>query len=694
MNTEDEPCHSDANKRQTKTEAVIANSNGVHTRPASAISNVACKYPDTKIIIEHDNDEADAKSVVELLGLGLKFNDKVIISASGADAEKAVADIRNVIEKKNIVLTGKTEIQNKKTEKKDISDKKTSQETTYQGTAACSLPATGKTVILQKIFFDFEEKSNLDPQEEKIILDSALKQAKILLEKDAGTETTEKNEIIKAHLSLIDDKSILSVSYDAISNGKTASAAFCEAISQAKQKIKNSPNKAINDRTADLDALSDLVLGIICGRQDRQLFPPNTILIAEHILPSSELLSDKNISGIITIFGNAASHAAIMIRSAKIPYIYGVSSDILSVKDGSFAEMNVKEGRITINAVSDSSGKTGISVGSSLPDTDNEIDLFPAITKDGTRIEVMANAGTLPEALSALDCGADGIGLLRSEFLFYGERKCPYEQVQTDIYSKIVSSLNGRPAAIRLLDAGGDKPLDFITFSDEENPALGERGIRLLDKNREIFSTQIRAILSANRTGKAKILLPMVSSPDEFVAVKEEIQYEANEIGTEIPQIGAMIETPAAAILAERIAEHADFLSIGSNDLAQYSFAMDRNGPLYSKYAAGANTVMLRLIKMAVDGAVQFNRPISICGTLAADLSAIPLLIGIGIRSFSVPLSDIGRIKKHIRGLDCEKCRKMTEQALGKKTVEGQKRENILSFLKRIIRALNRAIGK
>jgi phosphocarrier protein FPr len=297
--------------------------------------------------------------------------------------------------------------------------------------------------------------------------------------------------------------------------------------------------------------------------------------------------------------------------------------------------------------------------------------LEPAITIDGTRIEVLANIGGIKDAAQISGLGGEGVGLLRSEFLFMERSDAPTEQEQFEIYKSVVEEVGSRhPIIIRTLDVGGDKPLSYLPIPREDNPFLGERGIRVGLDRPEILRTQLRAILRAAAFGNVSVMFPMITTLDELRDVKAILAEEAASLGVPSIPAGIMVEVPAAAVMAAQFAREAEFFSIGTNDLTQYTLAMDRGHPKLAPQVDGLNPAVLKLIAQTVNGALSTGRRVGVCGGIATDSCAVPLLIGLGVQELSVSLPAIPAVKAQIRTLSVDSCRKLAESALAAESAE------------------------
>lgn len=667
MNDTEDPDHlREYAQEEFSQETEITSQFGLHARPAALIAATASKY-ESSIDIIHDNHQANAKSIAEILGLGLTCGNRITITARGKDAAAAAAEIAAEIKGMGtkFVPAAEEKLQKSGNEKKGHSGP--GQNSAIKGVPVCPLPAAGKAVFFKRKEFHYEENSSLSAEEEKNRLEKAIEKAKHgFAEKKEKAGNEIERGVFEAYSSIVNDPYLLSRTMQAIKNGKTAQAAFKEAITDSENLIKSSPNPAIHSRIADYEAVLKATISALCSRTDskpscadkKQVFPPESIIITDFLIPGEINLPDKNIKGIISAYGSSNSHAALMLKGMNIPSIAAAGEAALKIKENSVLSVNFKEGEIIVYPE-----------GSPLPEIkiksagNDENRLKPAVMRDGIRIAVAGNASSRKEAMYANSAGAEGIGLLRTELLFAEDADCPGEDEQAGLYSEIASAQKNFSVNIRLFDAGNDKPLKFMQIPGGENPALGMRGIRAFALNEKKFRSQIRAVLRVNPEGKAKILIPVVSLPEEFKKIKEIIRQEAETLGVLKTETGIMIETPAAALMAEKFAKYADFMSIGSNDLAQFTLAYDRTSSS-APMPDPLSPAVLKLIKIAVSGAAAAKCGISLCGDLASDKEALPLLIGLGLRSFSVPLPYIPEIKQAIRRMSAEDCEKLASAAL------------------------------
>ncbi|WP_373973916.1 phosphoenolpyruvate--protein phosphotransferase [Chitinibacter sp. SCUT-21] len=412
------------------------------------------------------------------------------------------------------------------------------------------------------------------------------------------------------------------------------------------------------------------VLRLIAGVEEAAMVvPENAILIAEELTPSDTASMDRTkVLGFCTTGGGATSHVAILARSLNIPAICGIDEDVLELANGTPVILDGTRGTLRKNpseaevaAIRDKQAAQATKRAAELAAA-----FEPAVTKDGTHVEVVANIGGLDDAVDGVKLGSEGVGLLRSEFLYLERTDAPTEEEQSQIYIDIAKALgNDKTFVVRTLDVGGDKPLAYLPMPVEENPFLGIRGVRLCLAEPEILHTQVRAVLRAAPYSKLAIMFPMITSLEEVREVKRVVAEEKAALGiTQDVQVGIMVEVPATAVMAEQFAREVDFFSIGTNDLTQYTLAMDRGHPKLAKQADVMHPGVLNLINMTVQGAHKHGKWVGVCGGIASDPMAIPLLLGIGVDELSASVPTIPAIKALVRTLDKAECQKLAAEIL------------------------------
>jgi phosphocarrier protein FPr/phosphocarrier protein len=403
------------------------------------------------------------------------------------------------------------------------------------------------------------------------------------------------------------------------------------------------------------------------------VIPPGGILLARDLTPSQLIeLETAKLGGIALAGGGPTSHVAILAGTLGVPMLVAAGAALLDTAAGTAIILDAEAGNVRVTpspqeleAAGRSLAQRQVRRGQDLAAAQSECRLG-----SGERIEVFANlAGTVADAQSAVAQGAEGCGLLRTEFLFLERDTAPDEREQLASYQQVAGALAGRPLIIRTLDAGGDKPIPYLPLPPEDNPALGLRGVRTSLWRPDLLEVQLRALLGVRPAAQLRILLPMITDVAEVRTVRDKLDALCAELGRARPPLGAMIETPAAALLADAIAAEVDFLSIGTNDLAQYTLAMDRGHAELAARIDGMHPAVLRLIEATTRGAARQGRPVAVCGGLASDVQAVPVLIGLGVTELSVVPKLIPQSKALIRGLTLDACRALATRALAQTSV-------------------------
>jgi len=487
----------------------------------------------------------------------------------------------------------------------------------------------------------------------------------------SGGGTAAASEIAAAHLELLDDPELLAAARAAIDSGASAGFAWRAAVRASAATLEALADARLRERADDLLDLESQVLMALEGSAagSRTELPSHAILIARELLPSQLIaLDEARVGGICMAAGGATSHAAILAAAFGIPALVALGPALLAVADGTPLVLDAVRGVLEIDPGESRLAAARAEVAAVAA---QRAALAAAAqrecrTADGTRIEVLANIGSLAEAQAAVRNGAEGCGLLRTEFLFLDRQSPPTEAEQSAEYQRIAAVLGARPLTIRTLDAGGDKPIAYLPLPEEENPALGLRGVRTSLAFPQLLRTQLRAVLAVRGPAQCRLLLPMISDVEEIQAVRRLLDEVCGELArAERISVGVMIETPAAALLAERMAAVADFLSIGTNDLTQYTLAMDRGNPQLAARLDALHPAVLRLIARTVDGARAHSRHVAVCGGLASEPLVAPLLVGLGVHELSAVPAVIPQLKARIRSVSLSDCRALAQQALG-----------------------------
>ncbi|WP_410499813.1 phosphoenolpyruvate--protein phosphotransferase [Chitinibacter sp. S2-10] len=655
----------------------VPNPTGLHARPAAVLANAAKTYQ-SDIRLVRAGADANAKSIVAIMGLEVQHNDEIRVRAAGADAATAVKELATLIQSGcgedvgGAVPKQKPAPLNIKTA---TPQPKSSDPNVLSGVSASPGLAVGNVFHLKQEEISVCEQGE-DQHVEKRRLDAALKDAHQQLENlKAEISDASKAEIFAAHQELLEDPDLLAIAIAHIGKNKSAAFAWKIAFNTYADKLAALKNEVLAGRANDIRDVGRRVLRLITGvAEAAMVVPENSILIAQELTPSDTASLDRTrVLGFCTTGGGATSHVAILARSLNIPAICGIDEDVMQLSNGMPVILDGTRGTLRKNP--SEAEVAAIREKQAAQASKREAELAaafePAVTKDGTHVEVVANIGGLADAQQGVKLGSEGVGLLRSEFLYLERTDAPTEEEQSQIYSDIAKALgNDKTFVVRTLDVGGDKPLPYLPMPAEENPFLGVRGVRLCLAEPEILHTQVRSVLRSAPFSKLAIMFPMITSLEEVREVKRVVAEEKAALGiTEDVQVGIMVEVPATAVLAEQFAREVDFFSIGTNDLTQYTLAMDRGHPKLAKQADALHPGVLNLINMTVQGAHKHGKWVGVCGGIASDPMAVPLLLGMGVDELSVSVPAIPAIKALIRTLDKAECQKLAAEVLPLGTV-------------------------
>ncbi len=653
---------------------VVPNPTGLHARPAAVLVNLVRRY-ESKVFLWKGDQKANALSVVGILGLELGNGDSVRLVAKGPDARLAVEELSKEIasglgEEGVAPAPASMQVQ----EKLVAPRRRSENPDEYFGVAASDGVVVGKVFQLRHEEPEPEEESELSPSEESLLLHKAISTAKGQLEALGARLHAEaepaKAAIFAAHQELLEDPDLMEPAEAAIAKGRTAAFAWQRAFSLHAERLAGLRNELLAARANDLRDVGRRVLGILMNREAGPLeVPPGTILIAEDLTPSDTATLDRDrVLGFCTATGGATSHVAILARSLGIPAVAGIDPQALEIENGTPAVLSGTKGTLRCHP-SDEMVERIEKLRQRLEER-KKAQLAqahqPAKTSDGHRIEVVVNVGGAKEAEEALEVGAEGVGLCRSEFLFLERPYPPTEEEQFESYSRIARSMGKeRPVVLRSLDVGGDKPLAYLPIPHEDNPFLGQRGIRVLLNRPDVFRPQLRAALRAAKFGDIHLMFPMISSLAEWRAARAALEEEREALGLDPIKVGIMIEVPAAALMAEQFAAEVDFFSIGTNDLTQYTLAMDRGHPQLAQLIDGLSPAVLRLIDRTVRAAHEHKKWVGVCGGIAGEAAAVPILVGLGVDELSVSLPLVPAVKARIREYSYEECQQLAQKALG-----------------------------
>ncbi len=534
----------------------------------------------------------------------------------------------------------------------------------------------GKAIILKNEDIKPEKIRNDDTEQEEKIFFDAIQSIKYeteeLIKKLDGTE----KDIMEAYLAILQDDTLVQETVEIIKQEK-CNAAYGAYIGFNKiiQMFEQMDDPYMAARSSDIADMKRKVLSKILNIKEINLsdLPPNTILVVKELSTSNTAKLDlKNIEGIITEIGGENSHTAIMARTHRIPAIVGIKNVTNLINGEDVIAINGETGEIFINPSEEEEAnlrkikEKSANIKKKLEEYKNK----PSITKDGHEVDLMANIGDVNDINIVIENTAEGVGLFRSEFLYMNSDDFPTENEQFEAYRKVAESMPNKKIVIRTLDIGGDKNLKYMKLPQEENPFLGYRAIRIYLDNIALFKVQLRAILRASYFGNLAIMFPMIASVKELVDAKKVVEDVKNELkGKNIPfnndiEIGIMIEIPSAAIMADELAKECDFFSIGTNDLIQYTLAVERGNEKVASLYTHFHPAVIRLIKYVIDSAHNNGIICGMCGEAAGDSLYIPLLVGMGLDDFSMNANKILESRKLVRNLNYSECRALADEVL------------------------------
>ncbi len=663
----------------------IADPHGIHARPAGLIAEAA-KSGSAEVIIRLGDRKASAASPVGLMLLGAQHNDELTIEAKGADGAEVANRIAALLGGPE-VPAATVPISAPKAASPEVDSSAATEAPelwgpgvakTIEGTTASPGLAAGVSVRITSEDFEVSE-AGADVEQEIKELRAALKTAAADLGAKIAESKGQQAEILTAHLSFVEDPDLRDAAWTMIRDGKSAAYAWKTAIDRQVAALRKLGNPVLAERAIDLEDVRRRVLAILLGVSgSATVLPDDAVIFAADLLPSQFADLDlTKVAGIVLAYAGPTAHVSILAASKGIPAVVAAGVGVLCVPDGQPVVLDADQAAVRINPPADELADVRAAVVRrrerlAANRAATQDDCYMA---DGRRIEVVANLGGPADVAVALESGAEGCGLMRSEFLFLNRTSAPSEDEQYAQYQAIADGLKGRPLIIRTLDAGADKDVPYANLPKEDNPALGLRGVRMSLWQPELLRTQIRAILRVKPYGQTKILLPMIATLADLREVRKVIDEEIKALGRTAPiEVGIMVEVPSAALISRMLAAEADFLSVGTNDLAQYALAIDRVNPRLAKQLDPFHPAVLRLIQLAAEGAKAHGRWVGVCGSLASFPLAAPVLIGLGVTELSATAGSIAEIKAMVRTLDMTKCKAVAEAALALESGEAVRR--------------------
>lgn len=563
-----------------------------------------------------------------------------------------------------------------------------------KGIAASAGVSVAKAYKLEAPVVVIEKKDGVPAEEiEKFnnALEKTIKDIEGVKERAAKRLSEEELAVFDAHLMMAQDPEFASQIKSMIENDKVNAEYAADTIaSQMIAMFEAMDNDYFRERAADIKDVTFRLKCNLLGLQipDLTAIDEPTVIVAHDLTPSDTAQLNEWVKGFATAIGGKTSHSAIMANSLEIPAVVGCSGVLEAVKTGDVIGLDALDGYVYVNPDEDKVKELEAKAKAYAEEKEALKVLVSAksITTDGHEVELAGNIGGFKDVEGVLKNGGEGVGLFRTEFLYMDNDHFPTEEEQFEAYKQVLEGMDGKKVVVRTLDIGGDKKLSYYTFPEEMNPFLGYRAIRLCLKEQDIFRTQLRALCRASVYGKLCIMFPMIATINEFrqaKAIYEDVKAELISEGVQVAddiQVGMMVEIPAAAVLADEFSKYADFFSIGTNDLIQYSMAADRMSENVSYLYQPYNPSILRLINMTIQGAHKNGRWVGMCGAMAGEPYAVPILLGLGLDEFSMSATQILKARKVITSLSFEEMKKLAAECLNKDTAE-----EVLDYVKSVV---------
>ncbi|UPW18072.1 phosphoenolpyruvate--protein phosphotransferase [Agarivorans sp. TSD2052] len=669
------------NRNTVSVTTEVKNPHGIHARPASAIVSAVASF-DAVITLKNGNNEVNAKSINSIALLGAKKGDRVVCSASGNEAAAAIKAFELLASNNFNEDIGQSKEPLINDDGNGYLNRGWGGESKNIDGCIKGVPASKGIAIAPISLFqttmpkpshrkslgiEFERTTFLKAKEK------AIEGLKLLAAKTVKEGATNQAEIFNAHIQMLDDPFLDNQISDLLNSDIDIETAWEIVVTRTAKAYADSSSDYMQERANDILDIGKRIMLLLLDIDEVKIeYSTPIILVADDLTPSDTAQLDPSfVKGLILAKGGHTSHSAILARSLGIPAIVGVNGT-KSLVNGDIVIMDGITGSIMLNPAKEDIDGYRIQIEADESEKRQAIQLAKqaASTIDEQSIDIYANVATLKDVDDALSGGAEGIGLLRSEFLFMDRSEMPSEESQFEFYSEVASAFNGQPVIIRTLDIGGDKPLSYLQQTEEDNPFLGSRGIRLCLNNKMVFETQLKALLRATaKNSNIEIMFPMIATFEELKEAKSLLNdchrdLVAKEVASKIPKVGIMIELPSAVVIADQLAKEADFFSIGTNDLTQYVMAADRGNEAVSYLVSGAQPAVLKMISMTAEAARKASIRVGICGELAGDDRFTETFVGLGIDELSMSPIRIAEVKQTIRKLSKKDATNKAQQIL------------------------------
>jgi phosphoenolpyruvate-protein phosphotransferase len=640
----------------------VENPHGLHARPAARlVSEVRALDASVQLRnVTTGGSPVPAGSLSRVATLAALRGHEVEVRASGPQAQEAVEHL----------LTLAARLFDETTE-----EPAESQAPSGAASASGPLPASPGIAVgplrqLTAVPVDLDQQPVGEPAAEwRRIVESVaavrrdIEHVRVVTAREVGAEQA---SIFDAHLSLLTDSEMLADVKTRTSTGIGAVAAWAGCLADVEQEWASLPDPYLRERAADVHAVGDQVLRALTGEPARQMTSEG-VLVASDLTPAETAGLDLGlVTGVVLALGSPTSHAAILARARDIPVVVAAGPEVLDIPEGTTILLDGGSGELHVDPSPELLADYERRAAGAAEQRARHLALAeqPAVSRDGTSVAVAANLGSVADARAALQVGADGAGLVRTEFLFLDRSAAPSVEEQTAEYDAIADAMDGRRITLRTLDVGGDKPLSYLPMPQEANPFLGQRGIRLSLDHRDLLRDQMAAICSTARDHPISVMIPMVSTPAEMIEARQVLTEAAGPHG--LPEglhVGTMIEVPSAALKIEAFLPYVDFVSIGTNDLTQYTLAAERGNGAVAALSDALDPGVLQLIDHVCRAAVG-RIEVAVCGEAASDELAIPVLVGLGVRELSVSPPAVPRVKAAVRELEVARCETLARAAL------------------------------